>query len=793
MADQETGIRIKINQTSESGRITDNGNHERKDCSAECPGYESEDMSRNRSAHGPVLTMIFDRDGIIRFVHDGHASTGWNGCTEGNDYVGRRITDLDALTHAGLLESLTRLLAGESIDLIDIRSDTDDPEAGKRFNLFGAPFPGEGGAGGGVLIQEDTAWKEDTGEAVRRAKQQWEQIFDSVPDLIFVTDADRTIVRANRAMSDRFGLRPKELVGRQCHEIIPGTAARIDELVRDSNQLKDSTIVRETYSERLGGHFLMTLSPLFDREGRSSGLVHVWRDITAQKQVDEDLRAAHNEIAQIFESAGDGLCVIDRNYRVLRINEAFVRLTGLEGGALTGRYCYDLWPSGRCRTEQCPLNRILAGETLIEHNWEGPGDKTDLGSLCLMTGVPFRDPTGELVGMVQSIKDVSVKKRLEDQLLHAQKMEAVGRLAGGVAHDFNNLLSAINGYAELAQMDLDPDGPGFQEVREIQRAAAKATTLTGQLLAFSRKQRMLSQTLDLKEVLTDMEKILCRVIGEDVELFLNLQDPAGWIKADRGQIEQIIMNLVVNARDAMPSGGRMTLAARDCRLDARQAQLMTDVAPGSYVSLTVSDSGSGMDEKTLAHIFEPFFTTKVSGQGTGLGLSMVYGIVKQSNGHITVKSGVNQGSAFTILFPRVAGPAGNETGLTHQNGATGGNETILVVEDEDIVRKLTARMLSQKGYRVLQAAHSGEALLICERQQGPIHLMISDVVMPLMSGPELAERAIALRGGMKVMFMSGYADETMARHGFQMEEFPLLDKPFTHGQLHEMVRRVLDE
>jgi len=384
-------------------------------------------------------------------------------------------------------------------------------------------------------------------------------------------------------------------------------------------------------------------------------------------------------------------------------------------------------------------------------------------------------------------------RQSEKQLWQSQKMEAVGRLAGGVAHDFNNLLTVIKGYTELMLTDLKPSDPLRPEMEEVQKAADRAAALTRQLLAFSRRQVLAAKVVNLNYLVEDMNKLLRRLLGEDIELAIKLADDLGCVKADPGQIEQVIMNLAVNARDAMPKGGKLTLETANLELDQAYSREHVMVKPGPYVMLAIADTGSGMDAETLSHVFEPFFTTKEQGKGTGLGLSTVYGIVKQSGGYIWPYSEPGMGTTFKIYLPRVGEMAEREQARAQVPPGLAGQETILLVEDEEGVRGLTRQLLQRHGYTVLEAEHGQDALLLCERYSGPIHLLLSDVVLAQMSGRELVERLVPLRPEMKVLYMSGYSDEAIVHHGVLKPGTAFLQKPFTTESLMRKLREVLDQ
>jgi PAS domain S-box-containing protein len=394
---------------------------------------------------------------------------------------------------------------------------------------------------------------------------------------------------------------------------------------------------------------------------------------------------------------------------------------------------------------------------------------------------------------IENIRLLDLEREREEQLRQSQKMEAVGRLAGGIAHDFNNLLTAINGYSELTMLQLKAEDPLMQNLEEIKKAGDRAASLTRQLLAFSRKQVLQPKVIDLNSLVADIEKMLRRLIGEDIDLQTVLHRELGSIKADPGQIEQVIMNLVVNARDAMPKGGKLTIETRNVYLDQEFAEQHIATNPGPYVMLAISDTGTGMDEQTQARIFDPFFTTKEVGKGTGLGLSTVYGIVKQSGGNLWVYSELGQGSTFKVYLPRIDEGAEEYRRTTENEESLKGTETVLLAEDEEMVRKLAVQVLEMYGYRVLEAANGGTAFLICERHQETIDLLLTDVIMPEMSGRELANRLTELRPDMKVVFMSGYTDDAIVHQGVLDEDENFIQKPFTPSALAQKVREALDK
>ncbi|MBI4486089.1 MAG: response regulator [Acidobacteria bacterium] len=513
-----------------------------------------------------------------------------------------------------------------------------------------------------------------------------------------------------------------------------------------------------------------------------------------RQEAEQALRQRERRLSSIYETVADGLFYIDveenGRYRFTSVNQAFVLTTGLDYDQVLGKRVDEviLEPS---------LSLVLEkyGEAIRERKvvrWEETSEYPKGKLTGEVSIAPVCDDTGRCTHLVGAVHDVTVRKQLEAQFRQAQKMESVGQLAGGIAHDFNNLLTVINGVSDLLLAQISHDDPVRTDVQEILRAGERAATLTRQLLAFSRQQILEPRVLSLNTVVRGMEGLLRRVLGEDIDLVVVPAPDLGSVKADSGQIEQVISNLAVNARDAMPRGGRLTIETQNVEIDeedARQHGVATP--PGSYVRLTLTDSGVGMDEATRARIFEPFFTTKGPGKGTGLGLSTVYGIVKQSHGFIWVYSEVGRGTSFKIYLPQVTEAAATEE-LRPAVGSSAGTETILLVEDNAGLRKLATRVLAPAGYTVLGAASGEEALGLLEHHEAPVHLLLSDVVMPGMNGRELAEQLAQTRPGMKVLYMSGYTSDIIVRHGVLEAEMPFLTKPFTAATLLRKVRDVLD-
>jgi two-component system cell cycle sensor histidine kinase/response regulator CckA len=505
----------------------------------------------------------------------------------------------------------------------------------------------------------------------------------------------------------------------------------------------------------------------------------------------EALKEAEEKYRSIFENAVEGIFQSTPDGRFISVNPAMARILGFESpeelmaGRTDIRSQHYVDPN--CREE---LQRMLAEQGVVV-GFECEVYRKVLSKIWTAENIrAIRDEGGAVIRYEGSIEDITGRKTLEEQFRQSQKMEAVGQLAGGIAHDFNNLLTVITGYSELLLSGVQDD-PVRRKVEEIRKAAERASALTRQLLAFSRKQVLQPRVLDLPETVVGMDKMLRRLIGEDVELVTLLESGLEKVKADPGQIEQVIMNLAINARDAMPQGGKLTIETKNVFLDDAYARRHATVTPGHYVMLAVSDTGTGMDEETQAHIFEPFFTTKEQGKGTGLGLSTVYGIVKQSGGNIWVYSEPEHGTTFKIYLP-VAGETDESRREEVAAERPQGTETILLVEDEEAVRLLLLDILDAEGYAVLPASNGRDALRVCEQHSGPIHLLITDVVMPGMSGRELAARLAEECGDAKVLYMSGYTDDAIIHHGVLDAGTNFLQKPFTPDAVARKVREVLD-
>jgi PAS domain S-box-containing protein len=652
-------------------------------------------------------------------------------------------------------------------------------------------------------------------------------LFESAPGLYLVLTPDLTIVAVSDAYARATMTRREEIVGRRLFDVFPdnpddpgatGTAnlrASLDRVLHDrtpDSMALQKYDIRRPESE--GGAFEERYwsplnSPVLDASGQVRYIIHQVEDVTefirlqqqgaAERRLTEELRtnAARMEATlqataryrALMEQANDAILILDLSGRILEANRESERLFGRPRAQIVGRN-YDDFVVPDERADSADRRRRLVTEgalRVMARHIERAGG-----------GVVSVDVSGSLVriggesSVLAILRDITERERLEAQLLQAQKMESVGRLAGGIAHDFNNLLGVITGYGDLLRGEIGPGHPGHRRVVEIRKAADRAATLTRQLLAFSRKQVLQLRVVDLNAVVAGIEPMLRRLIGEHIDLITVFGEGLGRVKADPSQIEQVIANLAVNSRDAMPRGGKLLIETGNVHLDEVYAATRSGVEPGRYVMLAVSDTGHGMDSETLARMFEPFFTTKGLGQGTGLGLATVYGIVKQVGGQVMVYSEPGHGTSFKIYLPRLEHAGDEVPAATPAGPPPRGTETVLVVEDEPALRVLIDEILARSGYTVLQASRPDEALALAVAHEGTIDLVLTDVIMPGMSGGQMADAIRALRPRARVLFMSGYTDDAISQHGILDAGTHFLEKPFTGDSLLRKVRTVLE-
>jgi PAS domain S-box-containing protein len=642
-------------------------------------------------------------------------------------------------------------------------------------------------------------------QARQQSEEKYRLLVSQIPAMVFQGYGDWSIDPVDEKVEVLTGYSKEDFEARRVKwcDLIPGEDLDYAARVFMEALKTDKSYVREHRLRKKDGGIIWVQCRgqiFLNDQGKVDHISGVSFDVTARRQAEEALKESERFLADIFASIQDGINILDTDYHILRGNPTAERWYA-HALPLAGKKCYEVFHGRREPCEICPYRQTLeTGKAAHKVSQRMGKDAVEAGWIEIFT-FPLTDTaTGKVTGVIEYVRDITEQKQAEEalhrseaQLRQAVKMEAVGQLAGGVAHDFNNILTAITGYGELLLMNPDIQDPVSRDVKDILQSAERAASLTRQLLAFSRKQVLQPQRLDLNQVVANLDKMLRRIIGEDIDLEMVLGPELGAVKADPGQIEQVIMNLAANARDAMPQGGKLTIETANADLDEAYAQGHLEVQSGPYVMLAVIDTGVGLDPESQARIFEPFFTTKELGKGTGLGLSMVYGIVRQSGGFIYVYSDPGEGTTFKIYLPRLEAMGDSAAGLGQVlDRCDWGPETILLVEDEDMVRQVASRILVRHGYTVLEAASGRDALLVSQEHAGPIHLMLTDVVMPGMSGWETAENLKPHRPEMKVLFMSGHTENTIVHHGVLDPGVAFIQKPFRYNVLAQKIREMLD-
>jgi PAS domain S-box-containing protein len=627
-------------------------------------------------------------------------------------------------------------------------------------------------------------------KASRESEERFRSIVDTASDGILIANiSTRKFVEANVAICEMLGYTREELL-RLCVENIHPATDLPDVIEEFNKQSRAEKRISESLPvmRKDGSVFYADISanPI-ELEGEQYQ-VGIFRDTTERKQAE----AERNRLAAAIEQAGETVVITDPVGKIQYVNPAFERTTGYSREEVIGENPRVLNSGKQDEEFYRRLWRTISGG----HTWEGRMVNKRKDDTCFTedaTISPVFDAMGKIVNYVAVKRDITDHLRLADQYQQSQKMETVGRLAGGVAHDFNNLLTVITGYSELLLEKVGKGSPMRGELEEIKRAGDRAASLTQQLLAFSRKQIIEPKVVRLDLLVAEMQEMLTRLIGEDIALQATTGKGLGSVKIDPGQFQQILMNLAVNARDAMPGGGKIVIETANVELDEGYCAPHPYVSPGRFVMLAVSDTGKGMSEEVKAHIFEPFFTTKERGKGTGLGLATTYGAVKQSGGSIEVYSEVGIGTIFKIYLPRVEEEAVKPVNDDRPTDLPGGSETVLVVEDEDTVRDLCVRILERLRYKVLRASNGAEAIALAQKYGERIDLLLTDVVMPGMSGSELATQLVLHHPEMKVLFTSGYTDDAIVRHGVLAEGVSFIGKPYTPLALARKVREVLGQ
>jgi PAS domain S-box-containing protein len=759
---------------------------------------EIENRKRGEARLAQMASIVeFSNDAIVAKTLDGKIAT-WNKAAEriygyrSEEVIGQPISILVPNERLDEVPAImARVERGENISHFETVRATKDGRM-VDVSLTVSPIRNPLGAILGIsAITRDITERKRAERALRESEEQYRLLFDSSPVPMWVFDRKTfAFLAVNEAAVQHYGFSRQEFLAMTILDIRP--EEDIDPLLKATatpaqglqspevwrHRKKDGTII----DVEITSHDLLF-------HGREAELI-LTHDITEQRRNEANLRLSEERFSKAFRSSPLAITIVTQaEGRYVDINDAYLEMLGYERDEVIGRTSTELRIWGHPGARDAMVGqftqhgRVRAFETEL---------RTKSGEARQAQVAAERIELGGVPCILAMIHDITQTKLLEEQFRQAQKMEAVGRLAGGVAHDFNNMLGVIIGFSDLSRDHLDPESPARKHVDQIEKAARRATELTRQLLAFSRQQVLQPRVLNLNALVNNVSKMLVRVVGEDISLNFVPAAPLGSIKADLGQIEQVLMNLVINARDAMPRGGRIIIETANFKLDESYVRNHPSMQPGAYVMLSVTDTGCGMHPKTMSRIFDPFFTTKPLGEGTGLGLSMVYGVVKQSGGNVWVYSELGKGTSFKMYFPRV-----NEAAepLVQAQGpvvfATG-FETILLVEDDVSLRELTRLLLESGGYKVLEAKNSETAIESFERSADAIHLLLTDVIMPGTSGPEIAARLQQSQQNLKVLYMSGYTGDLIAHHGILKSNTPLLQKPFTKQSLLSEVRTTLD-
>jgi PAS domain S-box-containing protein len=623
-------------------------------------------------------------------------------------------------------------------------------------------------------------------------------LIEAVKDYgIFMLDPAGNVTSWNPGAEKSKGYSAAEILGKHlssfysAEDIAVGKPAHALEVALEEGRFEEEALILRKGGEPFWA--VVTITSIHDSFGQHVGFANVTRDITERKAAEEALRKSERLTRNLLEHLPHRILVKDRDSVMTFCNARYAADLGLTPAEIIGRTAFDFHPADLAAAYQADDREVMARGVVkdIEEPYRSPSQAGWVHTVK----VPYRDEQGDIVGVLVVFEDITERKLLEENLRQAQRMEAIGLLAGGVAHDFNNLLGVISGYAEIAHKRLPGDDPLLEEVGQILKASERATGLTRQLLAFGRRQVLQPRTLDLNAIVSDLEKMLSRPLGEGIELTTTLAPGLGRVEADPGQIEQVLMNLVLNARDAMPEGGRIAIETRNVELAAGPVSgppFPSGSPTGGFAMIAVSDTGEGMDAATQARVFEPYFTTKEPGKGTGLGLSTVHGIISQSGGVIRVQSEVGKGTTFQVFLPRL-----DETKAQPCEKAPAalkpGRETVLLVDDEPAFRELLQRVLESNGYGVLAAADGDAALALAAAHGGAIELLLTDMILPGMSGSAIAERLSKDRPDVKVLYISGYSQEALASKGMLGSGRAFLSKPFRLDAFLHRVRDLLDE
>ena len=761
--------------------------------------HESEERYRSLVEAAPdVIYTVSAEDGSLTSLNPAFETlTGWSRA----EWLGKPLVGIvhpDDLPVA--VETLQKASRGETQPPFELRvlSKSGEYLVGE---FTSTPHVKDGKVVGELGIARDITGRQRAEEALRDSEKRFRLLFERAPLSYQSLNENGCFIDVSPAWLAVFGYTREEVIGRWFGDFMtPESAEAVKKNFPCFKAAGEIYGLEYEMVRKDGSHFIASVNGKigYDEHGRFAQTHCILADITERKRAEEALRESQEMFQKAFHASPDTMVLHSLSEgRYIDVNESFLRLVGYRREELVGRTAMDLglWWDLAQGNEYL---RILREQGRVRDLEICVRTKSGEAHTLLLSAEVIEIAGQDCVVAIG--KDIRERKQaeqerthLEEQLRQAQKMEAVGRLAGGVAHDFNNILMVINGYAQLVLRRLSPRHPLRQNLNEIRKAGERAASLTGQLLAFSRRQILVPRILDLNKVVADTKEMLRRVIGEDVELVIRQGHKLAKVLADPDQIAEVLVNLAVNARDAMPGGGRLTIETGNVDLREAETGDLPGAAPGPYVMLAVSDTGVGMSKEVMEHMFEPFFTTRERGKGTGLGLSTVYGIVKQSGGYVRAQSEPGQGSAFRIYLPCARVGSGKPAARSAKARLAKGRETVLVVEDELAVRQVVAATLRSCGYKVLEAGSGEEAMRRLRRHEGPLHLLLTDLVMPRMNGRKVADSVRTLYPEVKVVFMSGYTDDALLRHGVSDTQGSFLQKPFTMETLTQEVREVFGE
>jgi len=763
-----------------------------------------------------TLHAIFQAAPLAIYAVDGAGKVlQWNPAAErifgwtGQEAIGRVLPLVPAEKLPEFYDICERVMHGESFADLELQRQNKNGSV-LDLSVSTAPLRDSKGQVIGVLgITADITERKRAEEAQRRSDEKYRNIFDYATMGIYQCDPDGTITNANANLALMLGYESADdLIGRNLGEDVYHDRQDRQALLREYERAGAAVNLEVLWKKKDGVPIWVHLNShsIKDEDGRALSYDGFVSDITQRKRAESELNSERRVIQTLFEQLPVGVLFREMSGRYTHANQAICQMLGVSEQQLIGMSPDELYKALHATnsddspldSEDMPWNVALRTNRATEpyeiQITTANGEKRRIST----TAAPLGDDDGKLFGSVTVVTDMTERYVLEDQLRQSQKMESIGTLAGGVAHDFNNLLTAILGYTQMTMSEISPDGKLYAHLAEVEKAGKRATSLTRQLLAFSRRQRLERKTINLNDVINDVTKMLKRIIGEDVNVSIRESVSLPPVLADPAQIEQVIMNLAVNARDAMPSGGQLVIETNSVTIDESYQREHPYATPGSYVQLVISDTGTGMDQATKQRIFEPFFTTKEVGRGTGLGLSMVYGIIKQHEGMIEVDSELGQGTSFKIYLRVARQTASKETRETLPP-LHGGSETILVAEDEEALRGLARTILEELGYTVLLASDGAEAVEVFEANREAVSLLVLDIVMPRMGGREAYESILKSGSNVPALFMTGYSAQIVQSQFVAQNEFlertgsPHIEKPYSLEAFGRKVREALDQ